>query len=173
VPEYNKEAMKRKPHYFQYLSNQEEREITDLLQTAMDGNAKSIAFSIGCSYQDMVNRVANQPRSPRKLEMVIRILELVKNPEPFLRWLCLRFGFIPVQLPELTMEVLPLHKQMTRVSKELGDASRELMAADEDDFIDRRERMKTKKENMDIIQAVLGLDLAIEQKYKSKEKHHV
>lgn len=165
--------MKRKPHYFRYLPDEEEREITALLQTVIDGNGKSIAFHIGCDYQDMTNRVANQPRSPRKLEMVIRILDLVKNPEPFLRWFCQRYGFIPVKLPELTMEVLPLHAQMTRVAKELGDSSRELLSAEADKVIDLRERIRLKKENMDIIQAVLGLDLSIEREHQAQEKRHV
>lgn len=162
--------MKRKPHYFQYVSDEESFAITKLLQDVIGTHSKSIATAIGCDYQDMLNRITNQPRSPRKLEMVLRILDHVSNPEPFIRWFNARYGFIPVRIPDVKQSIDSLFRQVTRASKESGDVSRELLAALEDNTIDLDERMSLNKEIMDLVQCALELDAAIRQKSEAGGK---
>lgn len=163
--------MKRKPHYFQYISDEEDREITKLLQEVIGTQSKRIANAIGCNYQDMLNRITNQPRSPRKFEMVLKILDHVENPEPLIRWLNLRYNFAPpIQLPQVNKSIDSLFKQVTNASKELGDVSRELIKALDDNTIDLDERISLNKEIMDLVQCSLELDDAIRHKYEAGGK---
>lgn len=153
-----------RPRIIQYLPQQEILEITALLQSLMDGRAKAIAANIGCGYQDLLNRVSGQPRSPRKFELILKILEHVPDPEPFIRWLYQRYGFLPFRVPKVEPDPDPdpLHLQMTRVSKETGDFAAELLQATKDQTINRHELIRLKKEGNDIIQVVLELIHALE-----------
>ncbi len=152
-----------KREFYKYITDKEDKEIEYLLHQVMDKKAPTIAAAIGCDYQDMINRVnANQPRSPRKFELVLRILDEVRNPEPFIRWFNERYGYLPpIRVPETTLCKDPLYMQMTKVAKEMGDVSRELIEANQDDFIDMEELARIKKEIMDLIQSALELNLAI------------
>ena len=154
---------KRKPHQYQYISDVEDREITKLLQSLIDGQAKEIAFAIGCDYQDMLNRVSNQPRSPRKLELVLKILDHVEDPEPFVRWINARYGYVPpIRKPLVQRPTDSLFQQITRIGKELGDVSREVLESLKDDLIDIQELARVNKEILDVVQRSYELDLAIQ-----------
>lgn len=156
--------------YYEYIPARESDKIKKLLHQVMAGKSKSIAYAIGCQHQDMLNRVSNQPRSPRKLELVLRILDHVDNPEPFIRWFTVRYGFIPVRIPMAIPSSTELFESMTRVGKEMGDVSRELLKATEDGVIELAEFKRLRKEILDVVQSALELDLAIEKNF---QKHQI
>ncbi|MBU2647857.1 hypothetical protein KKI24_24325 [bacterium] len=162
--------MSRRPLYYEYIPAKESEQIKNLLHQVMAGKSKTIAFMIGCQHQDMLNRVSNQPRSPRKLELVLRILDCVEDPEPLIRWFNARYGFIPVRIPKVEPTLESLFESLARVGKEMGDLSRELLDATRDGVIELDEFKRLRKENMDLVQSSLELDLAIEQSF---QKHQI
>ncbi|MBU2514543.1 hypothetical protein KJ966_24725 [bacterium] len=154
-----------KPKFFKYLSSDDYRAITFIMHQVMKPvGASAIATNMDTDYQDMMNRINdNQVRSPRKLELVIRIMDESGNPEPFLNWLCSRYNHIAIPLPPVELTQDSLFELMTKVAKEMGDISRELLEATEDNIIRQGEYMRLQKEIMDLVKVSLVLDLALGQ----------
>ncbi len=157
--------MKRRPFNYQYLSDEEDLEVKNLLHLVMNRKTGDVAKAIGSDRQDMLNRVAtnlSQPRSPRKFDLVVGILDKVADPEPFYRWFVGRRGYIPVKLPEYEMSDETLLELMGRLTEELGDVAAELRKARTDGIIDRHELLNITKEVMDVIQTSLAFNQAVE-----------
>ena len=152
-----------KPKYFRYLSVEEEREITEVLHRVMQPRgAYAIAADMGSDYQDMMNRINhNQTRSPRKLELVVRILDESGNPEPFLDWLAGRYGYVAFKKPQANVAYESLFQLMTGVGREMGELSAELLDATEDGAIDAAEYARLQREIDDLIKASMTLSRAI------------
>ena len=149
--------MSRLPMQQSYISAGDCRIIKELLHQVIGGNTKAIAQAIGSNHQDMLNRISNQPRSPRKFEMVIAILDNVPDPEPFVRWFNLRYGFLPpIRSHKIKPTAETAQDQLIETVNELGDVSREFSCAYADRKVDPREADSIINEGYDLVQAVLG-----------------
>jgi len=131
--------------------------------------APAIAITMGTDYQDMMNRVNdNQERSPRKLELVIRIMDESGNPEPFLDWLNDRYGYLCVKRPRAELTKESLFELMAKVAKEMGELSAALLEATQDGVIDFNEFIGLQKEIDDLMRITQVLNLAIKQTAEQK-----
>ncbi len=154
-----------KPKYYPYLPKEDLREITEAVHQVMKPKgAFAIASNMGADYQDMMNRINhNQKRSPRKLELVVRILDESGYPDPFLDWIAGRYGFVCFRKPQANVAYESLFRLMTEVGREMGELSAELLRATEDGTIDAEEFEQLQKEIDDLIKASMVLSLAIKR----------
>ncbi len=164
----------RMPTYHQYISENDDRMIKKLLHKVIGGmkHTKRMANAVGCNHQDMLNRISNQPRSPRKFELVFRILleASIERREVFVRWFNTRLGFLPpVRMSRITPTTETAQIQVIEGSKEMGDVSREFLEAYSDKKIDQQEAERIKKEADDVILKMLTLKNAVR---KAVEQNH-
>ncbi len=152
----------RTPIYYKYISDDDDRMIKKVMHLVIGGtkHTKRMAGAVGCNHQDMLNRISNQPRSPRKFELIFRILleSSIEKREVFVRWFNIRLGFLPpVRIPGFNRSNESVEMQIIEGNKEMGDVSREFLEAFQDQEIDPQEAERINKEADDVIQKMLEL----------------
>ena len=137
------------------------KEVKDVISQT---HTKEVAHRLGIEIQQFRNRISNQPQSKFGAFELLAILDVVPNPEPILRFVCDRYGYLAVPQKSTEVSNKDLLQLMIKSTKESGDVAGALIDAMQDGSISVTERKKILNEVEDMEIVAAEIRLAVEEK---------
>lgn len=138
--------------------------ISDSLKSGRIEILKVICVDMGVDYQQLINKL-NYSNDQLSISQLIDYLSHSGvNPEPFLKVFCSLFDYTPIKMQINKAERFDeLHQKLSIVVKEMGDVASELSAATKDGTLTKSELASFKKEILDCVSALAGLQAQFEK----------